>query len=259
MDQKLKTILISGIISVIVLAVFMWLEYCDSKLLELDTKWILLSGIPILVGLVYSGIIKTLKIFDIELEMNLGEKLDPNLIGKVTVFPSNEVTKSSMRFLFELPEDVKKNVQRLRFILGKQNYYDEYVVQEYLKELRNLRFLEIIDSEGKFIGLIPAKSLKSRHDRDREFENQYLTKLIRSIETKTVIEAFNNMITDTVTNEDSLVEAFSKINSSKQGKRIGMNDQILPVTNKEGEMVGLVSRNEVTKKISEFVLKYKKK
>lgn len=258
MKEKHKIILIASLISLALLIIFSIMQVCDSKILTLDNKWLFVSGVPILVGLVISGIVKSFKGFGVELETNLSEKVALELVGTVESYPTPEITKNSMSFLTGMQVKERTKIERLQFEYGKKDYYDSYVVREYIRNLNNLRFIEIVDSEGKFIGLLPAGKFKEdRNHRNEENNIENIELLIRSIEKKNITDKFNDFISDFIKKEDSLLEAYKKFKNSTQGKQFN-GDQILPVLDSNDKMIGLTRKIKLTEKIAEQVVKSEK-
>lgn len=258
MKEKYKILIVSSIIAIVFLIVFSIMQICDSKILQLDNKWLFVSGIPILIGLFLSGVIKSFKGFGVELETNLSEKVDLELVGTVESFPTPEITKQSMQFLFDMSASQKSKIERIQFEYGKRDYYDTYVVKKYITNLKRLRYIEIIDTDGKFLGLLPAG--KFREDRRQENHERNINNiklLIRSIERRNISDNFKDFITDCIKKDDTLLKAFKKFNQSSQGKQLN-GDQVLPVIDSNDKMVGLTRRIKLTDKIAEQVIKSEK-
>lgn len=258
MTEKFKPLIVSCVISIILLLFFSIMQLCDSKILQLEIKWLIVSGIPILIGLLLSGVIKNFKGFGVELETNLSEKVELELVGSVESYPTPELTKQSMLFLHDMSPREKSKIERLQFEYGKQDYYNTLVVGEYLTNLSRLRYIEIIDSDGKFLGLLPAGIFKEKRGNiDLPLNPTKIELLIRSIETRTIHENFKDFITDCIKKDDTLLQAFRKFTLSDQGKRI-YGDQILPVLDSNDRMIGLTIRSKLADKIAKQVIKSEK-
>lgn len=258
MKEKLKILRVASFFSIGLLAIFALMQIYDSKILDLENKWLIVAGIPILIGLFLSGVIKSFKGFGIELEANLSEKVDMELVGNVESYHTPKLTKQSMQFLFEMSNREKSKIERLQFEYGRKNYYDAFVVSEYFSNLNKLRYVEIIDKDGKFVCLIPAKQFTiedNERNRQRKIEN--IEKLIKGIENENITDSFKSFITDSIQKDDSLLKAYKKFNISNQGKQIN-GDQILPVLDSNERMVGLTRKFKLTNKIAEQVLKSEK-
>lgn len=255
MKDRIQILVISSIISFLLLVSFLVMQYYDFKVLKLDIKWLFVSGLPVLIGLFLSGLIKSFKGFGVELETNLSEEIDINLIGSVESYPTPEITKSTLQTLHSLPAKEKLKIERLQFIYGEKDYYDHYVVMEYFNNLQKLRYIEIIDEDGKFFGLLSAGKFKqNRDERIYRQRDERIDLLIESIENKTIQYNFKELITDTINKSDSLIEAYKKFKDSNQGK-LRFGDQVLPVIDSNYKMIGLTRRFKLADKISEQVIK----
>jgi len=69
--KKENALIIGAIISLILLAVFGWLQTKDSKLLQLPSQWLAMAVLPIIVALFIGGFINRFKGFGVELESTL--------------------------------------------------------------------------------------------------------------------------------------------------------------------------------------------
>lgn len=248
MKEHIKILLISSGISMVLLIFFFILHYNDAKILTLNDKWLLISGLPILIGLFISGVIKNFKGFGLELETNLSEKVELNLVEYITNFSTPKIEKGSINILDQMSDSDKIKIERIQFIYGKEDYYNSNDINDYFNKLEKLKFIEIIDENNKFIALLPIKQFKNNND-----NYEKIRKLILSIEQKKIYSDFNNCVTDYINKNDTLIEAYKKFNQSKQGKSYG--DQILPVINDESNMIGIAYRNLLSNKIIDKVIK----
>jgi hypothetical protein len=258
MKPKTKTIVISTLISIGLLILFLIVNLLNSDFLNLDVKWIIVSGVPLLIGLILSGAIKNFKGFGLELETNLTEKVEIDLIAEVESYPTPELTKGSIELLHAMTPKAKHSIQRLQFIYGKKQYYDPDVVREYINALNNLRYIEIVDEYGKFVSLISAESFKEKRERwPAGVANTRIMQLIHSIEEKNILNDFKNVITTTIFKDDTLLQAYKKFNHTDQGKLLN-SDKILPVVDSNYRMVGITRRCKLADKIAAQVLKSEK-
>lgn len=247
---KNNNILWSGIASTCLLILFFTLKLRESPILDLDFKWIAVAGVPLLIGLLYSGIIKNFKGFGIELETHFSNTVkEVEIIGKLETLDSPDISKESLEKLYPLSEGEKNQIQRLKFEMGKKNYYNDTVISEYFKMLPNLKFVEIINTKGQFICLIPHYSFKNNQE---ELDKGQLEKFISAIENGTVIEDFQQSIVSHLTESDSISFAYKKIINSKKGNIL--DDQFLPVIDSSSKMKGLVSKRNLEEKISRQVV-----
>lgn len=249
-----KLVLITFVISFIVLIFLSILQAFYSKFLWLETKWIIVSGIPLLVGILYSGILKTFKGFGIELETNLSEKIELNLIGLVECFLSPDLPKDSRSVLSKLSMEQKFKTERLQFKYKKLHYYNAFAVLEYIKQLPNLKYIEVVDEEGRFIALIYASKFQESEQFHEDQIIQRIELLIKSIENGDISNNFFDVITHTIKKDDTLLQALKRFNDSLQGKTVD-GDQKLPVVDSNDKMIGLTRKIKLTEKIADQVLK----
>lgn len=87
---------------------FLVLQYYESSVLSLETKWIVVSVLPLVIWLTYSGIVKKVKVFGIELEVapskrnlsdNSGEKLNSVESTENNALPADYVFINHTSFL----------------------------------------------------------------------------------------------------------------------------------------------------------------
>jgi len=263
MKEYSNKIIITGFISAGLLIIFFILQTLKSDILDLDVKWIIVSAIPLIIGLILSGIIKSFKGFGVELEINLSEKVELELIGKVECFPTTELTKQSIEYLLAMRDEEKNKIERLQLVSGKRGYYDSYAISEYMRHLGNLKFIEIIDKNGKFLALLGAGLFRFRHRFentviDYDGDDQEIRKLIQSIERENYTNTFKrDIITESIQMNDSLVIAYKKFQNTKF--TVGLfRDQLLPVLDINDKMVGITSRIKLTEKIAQQVAKSEK-
>ena len=84
--------------------------------------------------------------------------------------------------------------------------------------------------------------------RQGEFTNESrFRKLIDSLERRNTIVSFeNNVITETISEKESLVDVLPKVRASRMG--------LLPVVSKQDYFIGIVTTSLVERKISDEVL-----
>jgi len=237
----------SGGLSLLFLIVFLYLQYKDSKILLLDEKWILVSTIPIIFGLLTSNIIKSFKGFGIEIETVFNQKLDNSLFNNVTPLEKPKLSKGSSEVLNNLPSDKINDIKRIQFIYKQKDYYNVQIVLNYFNKLKNLQYIEIINEEGYFKCLLNINQI---YKKDNNENYQKIQAFIRSVEYGTVLFEYN-CITDTINKNDNLLIAYQKFQNFTESSNLF--NQILPVL-KNRKMIGTISRCKVTDNISKIIL-----
>lgn len=253
-----RLLLISLTVSIILLVTFLVFQYYELKVLSLDIKWILLSGVPILVGLFIGGYIKSFKGFGLELESNLSEPISLTVVSKIDLAESPGMTKESLNRLQQLSDSDKNKINRIRFIIGKTNYYDIYAIEEHFRILRHIKFIEIINQDGKFLYLLPASKLKTPNNNippNPEIDYDRAQDLIRAIETEKIEKYFPDAVKDYILTTDNTIEAYRKIKKSNQTRTLFMSKDVLPIVNERMNMIGTVDLQKLESKIAEEVEK----
>lgn len=253
-----KLLIFSIAVSFILLIIFLVFQYYDLKILLLDIKWIILSGVPILIALFIDGYIKKFKGFGLELESNLSRPITLSIVSKVNTMESPAVNKATLYRLGELSHSEKSKIDRLRFISGKKNYYDEYAIDEHFRTLPNLKFIEIVNQEDEFLYLIQAstlKKIKTNARLNQELNIERVHELIKAIETENIEDYFKNAVKDFILTTDSLIGAYRKMKMSNQTLRLFTNREILPILNENKKMVGIVGLQNIESQIAAEVEK----
>jgi uncharacterized integral membrane protein len=242
--KKHSTLIYGVAISIILLLLFLVLQTRDSAILKLDSKWLIVAGVPILIALFAGGYITKFKGFGVELEAKLKKTIDKvDLIVEDVTEEFPEDVKGSIPRLDEITEEERGRVKRLAFIAGKTGYYGPNAVEYYINRLSRLSFFEIRDKQGKFICLLPTDIFK----RGDGVEYDKLDMFIDSLERNIVLEEFGSFaVTNKVAPKETLVNVLAKVRYSSYG--------MLPVVNQEGKMVGIVSAREIEKRIADEVL-----
>lgn len=259
--KKIKPLIISGFISVGLLITFSIMHICDCKILTIDSKWLFVSGVPLLVGLFLSGLIKKFKGFGVELEAGLSEKIEVGLVSDVESYKTPDLDKGSLNYLENMSSNEKKDIKRLKFVLGRKDYYVAFIIRKYFEELRNIEYIEFVDNEGRFKSLLPAHryiripSSRLTEEETEKIINDKIRNLIGLIENGFVPNKYKYAISDSVNKSDSLTEAFTKFKFSPQGMS-HKGDQILPVLDNKDMMIGLTKKSQIAEEISEQVIKF---
>ena len=64
---------IGAICSIGLLGTFFWFQHDSSKILNLESRWLITAGVPLLAALIVGGYIKSFKGFGVELEASLNK------------------------------------------------------------------------------------------------------------------------------------------------------------------------------------------
>lgn len=237
------------ILSLLLFAVLVVLQARHASILNLETKWLLFSGVPILIALIAGGYIKKFKGFGIEVEAllkNPVKKVDLITADAAEELPSDE--KRSMMYLESLSQEKKKRIRKLDFNINKKGYYNAYAIEQYIRDLPDLLFFDLSDESGRFVGLLPVDVFKTND----ELSINGLQEFVAAIDGGLVLQKYqNNLITDTIGENEKLIDILPKIRDVEL--------EILPVTTKNGRVKGYVDRHSVESRIADEVLEAQKR
>jgi hypothetical protein len=247
-----KILALFSFFSIFLLTIFLTLQYFQFSGLKLDIKWLIISGIPILLGLFIGEYIKSFKGFGIEIETSLKSELPTKLVSPIsenTIVDSKGINKNSLGYLLNLDPTERKKMSRIRFVFNRQGYYDFHVVSEYFRALNNLKYVEVVDENNVFKFLIPIGTFKIQGD----ISTSKIEDFLNQIENQTLSANFPSAITSYVNHDDSLLDAYRKL-TSKNEKLESVYDKKLPVLNSDNNLIGLLSKIKVEEFISKEVL-----
>ncbi len=243
-------IIICAVVAIVLLIIFAILQFNDSVILKLESKWLIVAGVPILVGLIIGNYIKSFKGFGIELETLLESSISKiNLIASDAIEVIKNVEKASVGYLDSLSNEARKNVKRLTFVSNKLKYYDANDIQTYLNRLQNLEYVEVQDNNKKFRSLIPINYFK---DSNGYANWEKISGFINALEKDKLTDLLgSSMITQSVSEKDSIFDVLERAQNSPFGT--------LAVISANNELRGVVTDRLIEKRIAEEVLKTQNK
>ena len=249
MVGKHSLLIFASLFSLILLLILLYFQSRKSELLALEAKWLIIAGIPVLVGLLAGGYITKFKGFGIELETLLENPIgDINLIATDVLHDIPGEEKKSVMYLQELSSKKRAEVQRLSFISERRDYYEEGAIVKYIEQLPRLEYIEVKKDNCTFVSLLPAKIFmegdQPNHNNIRAF--------ISALKEGRVKEKFpDEAITDSVKIDDSVVNILPKVRSSRHG--------LLPVISEKGILVGIITIQAIEKRIVYEVIAARKR
>lgn len=242
--RRHTSLMICTLIAVALFIMFLIFQHRESSLLKLDSKWLIVAGVPILIGLIIGNYIKSFKGFGIELETLLGLS-----IGTMDLLASDATealpgdAKGSVKYLNQLSDAKKEGIQRLAFTSNKPHYYKVHAVMSYLIQLNNLKYVEIQDNNKKFQALIPIDFFKS----NGIVQQQIIESFIHALEQNTLNDLpGDNLITESVSENEALLDVLKKARNSFFG--------VLPVVSSNRVLIGVVTVNLIEKRITNEVI-----
>ena len=140
----------------------------NALFLSLESRWLAVAGIPILVALLAGGFISKFKGFGIELDGELRQPIDKGYLTEVPELllqasdiaeQAGEIAKASLDQLHQLAPEKREKVKLLRFLM--QRHYVPEVIQEYFHALPDLQFLEIRDRNDVLRCILPKQAINA--------------------------------------------------------------------------------------------------
>jgi len=238
---------IGAVVSVVLLATFLLFQYNDSIVLKLESRWLLVAGVPLLAALIVGGYIKSFKGFGVELEASLSKPVT-NIELTATEAMDDVLgdEKRSINYLHGLSLRERKSISRLVLVQGRIDYYRPHALDTYLHELTGLKYIEIRNQQGQFVALIPISEFKH----GAKINNNQLGEFIHVLEQSQVLQRYSkSVITVHITKDTGLIESLKVM----RRHRI----QQLVVLDENGDFQGLLLARVVEKRIVENVLQAK--
>ena len=204
---------IGAICSIGLLGTFFWFQHDSSKILNLESRWLITAGVPLLAALIVGGYIKSFKGFGVELEASLNKPVtNIELTATEAMEQVEGDEKRSIGYLDRLREQQKRKISRLVLTQGRQDYYRPYALEQYLRVLRGLKYIEVRNSKGKFIALLPVSEFKY----DNNINNNLLGEFIYSLEQSLILQRYSDsIITQTVNEDTGIIESLKIMRKSK--------------------------------------------
>lgn len=248
--QKHNLLVVGSGISLLLLAVFAVLQYIGSTVLQLNTQWLFVAGIPLLFALIAGGYIHKFKGFGIELESRLKSPVRTlSLIATDALIELIGGEKESVRYLDTLTDEQIRRTKRLSFIAGRKRYYTSEAIRRYMKRLSSLEYLEIKRESGDFLCLLTLDEFKEPDDRGqrREFSYEKIEKFRNALEEDDFLYVYREIcICLTVKQDDGLTDVLRKLRN--------VNKDAAVVLDEENRFVGLVTSSEIEHRIADDVL-----
>jgi hypothetical protein len=258
-------LIVCGIASIVLLFIFILLQGGKPNLLSLESRWLIVSGIPLLYALIVGGYIKSFKGFGLELESQLKNPVKySSLLVSDVIDDMPGSPKKSKNSLKNISIKTRKKIERLTFNCGKKGYYVESVIKDYLIALPNIKYFEFVLKNGQFFCLLPISIFKkSREIIDNNFNDQLEDRYDEQVNEQfyssaiiDLIDAINNdelltffgveAITAKVIETQSVIDILPIVRSSKHG--------VVGVINENERLVGIIDKHTLESKIADEVL-----
>lgn len=248
--RKHATLSGSALLSLLLLGFFLYLQSIGSEILKLNAQWLALSILPILTALLVGGYIAKFKGFGIELEGKLEAPVNSiqlKATDAIEEFPGNE--KESMPDLFRVPATQRLAAKRLSFNLDKKNYYVSHAIEEYIRALPNIEYLEVKRTNGELVCLLPISLFKDSSAGNGEIQTKHeeIEKFKNSINDGNVLTTFaDSLIKLTVQSTASLIEVLRSLRNN--------DSDVACVVSKERKLIGVITASLVEKRIADEIV-----
>ena len=203
---------------------------------KIETSWIAIALAPTVIWLLSSGQLAELSSFGMAFKLReaIARPFSLNLEGtriEPEILPADE--KESMA---AIPRFIEKRIPAMSMQIGRQGYYSNWAINEYLTRLTSHEFFRYVvfkDANGKFVALVPARTLYE------QIRTQNID--IVSIVEKGDISALNGVITESVSTLSNKREVLEKMAKESVAE--------LPVVDDEKRFIGVIDRDKLTSSV----------
>jgi cytochrome oxidase Cu insertion factor (SCO1/SenC/PrrC family) len=216
--------------------VLQWFEF------KLEPVHLFIALIPFVILLIVSGKLKEIKGpggIALSLRDEVQRPLSPELTQTpLEVEPQPVAVKGRVDRLRTMIE--QKSPTTLSFEVGRKDYYGEWAIKKYIKELEtrpDFRFILFNDADGKFLGLMKLQNYKSV---------LLAENIVEKLETRDILQ------------HPKVVKTSVPVNSTNREALEGMdkaNTNMLVVVDHQGRFVGVVRQEEIVRKVLAKVLR----
>lgn len=240
----MNTLFIVLVVFFLLMASMIILRIFIGERFEIKNSDILIALVPIALWLVLTGKIQRFEFGEFKFEAAFVEASQTAITKQITPLklPVESIRMDPKRGVNEIPRLVRNKTEALFFELGYGGYYGP-AIEEYLNRLSQYSFFKyiiIISSNGKFVGMADARELNS------VFQTR-----TGGPSSQEFAQWVNREDIDSLTKLPGFVSAKNSINNEldKQAaleKMEELNIETLPVIDKQGKFVGIVDRSRLT-------------
>lgn len=243
MERGVKIVIVGVGFSLTLFLAFLILQGIGASILELESRWLIVAGVPILLSLIIGGYIKKFKGLGVELETRLKSNVwISNLRATDALNHVKGVDKGPVRYLYKTPQTELARIERLMLVENQRDYTTN-ALSQYIEKLVNLKYLEIKDMAGRLRYVVAVSAFKTDHEIKYQLIEEFLNCLTRSTypkQMKSYIEF------DRIKISDKLLSILPKVRESEFGW--------LPVVNVKKQMKGVITIDSIESRIIDEVL-----
>ena len=235
------SLFVGSMISIFLLVAFILLQQLFPSSLGLDVRWVVVAAVPLILALITGGYIKGFKGYGLELEFTVQEPITfLDLRAREVLVSSAGIRKQTLEEFTLISRERKRKITRLQFVTRRRNYYDLEVIKQYLRELPNLEYFEVVSPGQKFLCLLPASLFREESLSD-------LNRFVYALEGSRITSVYaNDAITFTIRDEQSIIDVLELL------RRHGL--EMAVVVDSREVVVGVVKTSDIERRITDEAL-----
>lgn len=241
MNNK-RLYLIYGCILTLAIFIFLFIVkiFCPT-LLDIDTKWLIIACLPILIALIVGEYIKKFSGFGVDIEMTAKEPLMHNPRVIEALHTTLALEKREIERLGDIPTNMRSSYDVLVFRISRVEYYEPYAVQKYLENLPEIKFFELVDMDNKFLSL-------TKINRNEIFDNiSIIEDFLRYLDRVSIGEIPKDTTTEAVYRDETIIKTLQTIRLSKK--------DFIAVIDEKKNLIGVVYEHKLEKCLANVVLR----
>lgn len=237
----MQTLIILLAVFVLILVLMAIIRTRISETFEIRNSDILIALIPIAFWLILSEKVKVIEFGGFKIEAAFLEAAEAAIGPQVEEIPIDPIEMGPKGGVGEILRLIEQKTEALVFQLGHGGYYGP-AIGEYLRKLTAFpffKYLVINDEEGRFFGLVNARSLNALfQSRAAEYDVDDFARWLNGADTASLSRLPGFIGADHVIQEDTDKQtALIKLEE--------LNVETLPVVDEDGSIVGVVDRSRL--------------
>lgn len=231
--EKDHSILINGVkTSGILFAIIVMLQANIPSVLNIDTKWLIFSCLPVLVALIAGGYIKSFEGLGVKIEASVNEVMDDVAGSSVDAGPKTEVTMIRGN----------NNYAKLVFYYGRKGYKPDDV-KNILFSSEQLEYLEVRENNGDFVCVIPVNEF---YTFGKEADMQKIEMFVKAVDLGNVASVFvGKAVTLSIKENENMMAVYKKLRFARESRAA--------VLSAGKQIIGIVEIASIEKRIAEEI------